>query len=78
MIRNFRFLPAAAVVLFCAFPVFSADERMPLSGPEEPEQTEIILPRMYLEIEDLTIEEIDAVVPDDTAVYAFIPRASAS
>ncbi|MDC7125239.1 MAG: hypothetical protein PQJ46_06720 [Spirochaetales bacterium] len=38
------------------------------SGPAEPDSTDIILPEMYLEIEDLTIEEIDAVIPDDDSV----------
>lgn len=57
----------AALLLF-SITVFAVDEQAPVSGPSEPADTEIILPRMYLEIEDLTIEEIDAVIPDDTAV----------
>ena len=60
-------LPAAAALILSIQPVFSADGAAP-SGPAEPAETEIILPQMYLEIEDLTIEEIDAVIPDDTEV----------
>ena len=41
----------------------------PETGPSEPESTEIVLPMMYLEIEDLTVEDINAVIPDDDTVY---------
>ena len=68
MNKAMKIFYTAAFIMIIVMPVFSDDEREPVSGPEEPQQTEIILPQMYLEIEDLTIEEIDAVVPDDTAV----------
>lgn len=41
----------------------------PATGPSEPENTEIILPPMYLEIEDLSVEDINAVIPDEDSVY---------
>jgi hypothetical protein len=41
----------------------------PSTGPSEPESTEIILPPMYLEIEDLSVEDINAVIPDEDSVY---------
>ena len=69
-----RLLMTVLVVLACITAgqlVFADDEvpqTDPVSGPAEPAETEIILPEMYLEIEDLTIEEIDAVIPDEDQV----------
>lgn len=45
-----------------------AEEMESQSGPAEPNDTDIILPEMYLEVEDLSIEEIDAAIPDDDSV----------
>ncbi|MDC7225244.1 MAG: hypothetical protein PQJ61_00610 [Spirochaetales bacterium] len=66
MNRFFKPTVTAAFFLFTAASIFAAEGD--ITGPDEPAETEIILPRMYLEIEDLTIEEIDAVIPDDAAV----------
>ena len=69
-LQNKRIYTAACFLMIFLLPVtqmFSADNG-PSSGPGEPSETEIILPEMYLEIEDLSIEEINAVIPDDDAV----------
>ena len=69
-----RTITAAAflMMLLPAFSIFAQDSggqgAEDLTGPEKPVQTEIILPKMYLEVEDLTIEEINAVIPDDSDV----------
>ncbi len=66
---------ATSLMIFMLFStaqtVFAEDEKPQAdlrSGPVEPTETEIILPEMYLEIEDLTIEEINAVIPDEDEV----------
>ena len=57
------------IFLTVILPVFvAAQDNDVKTGPSEPSQTEIVLPEMYLEIEDLSIEEINAVIPDDDAV----------
>ncbi len=67
IIINILIIP---VLLAVAVPSFSEDSVSRKgsgiqSGPEEPSGTDIILPEMYLEIEDLSIEEINAVIPDN-------------
>lgn len=67
-LRNYR-LVALCSILFLFFGAFvNAEDLAPKSGPDEPAETEIILPEMYLEIEDLSVEEINAVIPDNDSV----------
>lgn len=72
MFKHFKFMFLAAcsiiILMFSVFPV-TAEDTKPISGPDEPAETEIILPEMYLEIEDLSIEEIYAVIPDNDSVF---------
>ncbi|MBI9109041.1 MAG: hypothetical protein JEZ04_20020 [Spirochaetales bacterium] len=63
----------AAALFFLLFSAVTfAEEKSsnaPVTGPAEPENTEIILPPMYLEIEDLSVEDINAVIPDEDSIY---------
>jgi hypothetical protein len=59
----------AVFALFLSALPAAAQNTAPVSGPDEPAETEIILPEMYLEIEDLSIEEINAVIPDNDSVF---------
>lgn len=55
--------------LFVSIGLFAQDSGSEVvTGPAEPDETEIILPEMYLEIEDLSVEEIDAVIPDNDEI----------
>ena len=63
------FTVLTVITLFLSALSVSAQEAAPASGPAEPAETEIILPEMYLEIEDLSIEEINAVIPDNDTVF---------
>jgi len=62
-----------ALLLLLLFPTFiyaaEQDADTPVTGPSEPESTEIILPPMYLEIEDLSVDDINAVIPDEDSIY---------
>lgn len=63
-----RHVILACAVLLCGAPALRAQD----SGPAEPVDTEIVIPDFVLEVEDLTVDEVEAVLPqgDDLALGA--------
>ena len=69
-LKEKKYAAVILILILLSAPLYGQDLSDDVAtGPEEPTETEIILPEMYLEIEDLTIEEIDAVIPDDDTVF---------
>ncbi len=59
--KPFRFTVLAIMLTAALAPVSRAEE--PQAGPESPEDTEILVPTLLLEVEDLRVEVVDAELP---------------